>query len=59
MRSAGFWNFRQREWQFVTDVSGQSICHIFKGQSFHWLMFEDGNDRLSRNVGNNLPIYAA
>jgi len=45
---------------FFTDVSGQPICSIFKGQEIlHFLTIEDGNDRLSRNVGRELPLYAA
>jgi hypothetical protein len=42
------------EWQFITDVSGQPIVPFFKDKTL-----EDGTDRLSRNVGNNLPFYAA
>ena len=36
------------EWWFYTDVSGQPIGPIFKGQ--------DGTDRLSRNISNTLPF---
>jgi hypothetical protein len=46
------------EWSFCADVSGQPICPIFKGQEvsffFDFLTFEDGTDRLSRNVGTEL-----
>jgi hypothetical protein len=42
----------------LTDVSGQRIGPIFKGQeSDSW--FEDGTDTLSRNVGQQLPHDAA
>jgi hypothetical protein len=39
----------------VTDFSGQSICPILKGQAHS----EGGIDRLSRNVGDQLPINTA
>ena len=38
--------------QFLTDVSGQPVGPIFKGQ-------EDGTDRVSRNVCKDLPLHAA
>jgi len=31
---------------------------IFKGQEIHFLIIEDGTDRLSRNIGKVLPTYA-
>jgi hypothetical protein len=45
---------RSVEWLLVTDVSGHFICSIFKGQAVqeHWLTFEDGKYRFSRNVRN-------
>ena len=39
----------------VTDISGQPVGPIFKGQSVR----EDGTDMLSRNVCNKLPVCAA
>jgi len=53
-RSALLWDFTQRDWQFVTDVSGKPIFPIFKE-----FTFEDGADSLSRNVSKDLPLYAA
>jgi hypothetical protein len=51
MRYALFWDITRRRVLF-TDVSGQSICLIFKGQEY-------GTDTLSRNVGKQLPHDAA
>jgi hypothetical protein len=46
--------------EYHTDVSGQPIGPIFKGQVvfafLDYLMLEDGTDRLSRSVGMELPI---
>ena len=44
---------------FVTDVSGESISPIFKGQAVQedLLNFEDGTDMLFQNFGNQLPTY--
>ena len=52
---------RSLQWQFLTDVSGKRIGHIFNGQGFwdRFLTLEDWTDRLSRNVGKELPLYAA
>ena len=64
---------RSVELRFCTDVSGQTIGPIYKGQAAQedsqedWnvsvfldcLTLEDRNDRLSRNVGAKLPIYTA
>jgi len=47
------------EWQFCTDVPGQPIGTIFKGQAEDCLTLEDRTDRLSRNVCIELPFYAA
>ena len=47
-----FYILRSAEWYFPTDVSGQSIDLIFKGQ------LKMGPDRLSQNVGQKLPFYA-
>ena len=46
--------------QFPTDVSGQIIGPLVKGQDFmaEFLTLEYGSDRLSRNVGKELPILA-
>jgi hypothetical protein len=45
---------------FITDVSGQPIGPMFKGQEiqedFDILTLEDENDRLSRNIGKELPL---
>jgi hypothetical protein len=47
------------EWEYFTDVSGQRIGPIFKGQDVHdYLTFEDGTDTLYRNVGKGLPFDA-
>jgi hypothetical protein len=44
------------EWQSFTDVSGQRISPILKGQEVQgFLTLEDGTDRLYRNVGKGLP----
>jgi len=40
---------------YSTDVSRQPIGPVFNGQAFR----RDGTDRLSRNVGTDLPSYAA
>jgi hypothetical protein len=51
---------RSVEWYFHTDVSGQNIGPIFKGQIVLGLFnVEDGTEKLSRNVGTELPLYAA
>jgi len=49
------------EWWFPTEVSGHPIGPIAKGQALIpiCLTVEDGTDKLSRNVGKKLPIYAA
>ena len=47
-----------RRMAVVTEVSGQPIRDIFKGQAV-FLTREDETDRLSRNVDNQLPTYAA
>jgi hypothetical protein len=51
------------EWYFCTDVSGQPIGPIFKGQevqlsAWDFLTIEEGTDRLSLNVGTELPLNA-
>ena len=49
----------------ITDVSGHTIGHIFKGQEIQddsfldFLTLEDGTDRLSRNVGKELALHDA
>jgi hypothetical protein len=67
MRSAIFWDITQRRVVIFTDVSGQPLGPIFKGQEVQeenlffldFLTLEDGTDRLSRNVGKGLPLDAA
>jgi hypothetical protein len=44
------------QWQIGTDVSGQSIGNILKGQA---KTLEDGTNRLSRNVGSEFSLYTA
>jgi hypothetical protein len=44
--------------QLIADTLGQLIGPIFKGL-FDCLTLEDGKDRLSRNVGKQLPHHAA
>ena len=55
-------------WWMATDVSGQPIRPVFKGQAvqegqadqcFDYLIIEAGIDRLCQNVGNQLPTYTA
>jgi hypothetical protein len=65
MYSSGI--LRRVEWYFFTDVSGQRIGPIFKGQevqekkffSLDFLALEDGTDTLSRNVGKELSLDPA
>jgi hypothetical protein len=47
------WDVMQCYFVF-TDVSGQPICPIFKGQAVQEGCFtlEDGTDKLYKNVGN-------
>jgi hypothetical protein len=51
LRNFGLWLF--------TDVSGQPICPIFKGQAVHFvldcLVLKYDTVRLSRNVGKQPP----
>jgi hypothetical protein len=46
---------------FFTDVSGEYIVSIFKGQADQegFLTLEDETGKLSGNVGNQLPAYIA
>lgn len=61
-----FWGWEPRcfgivhsvEWQFRSDISGQPMGPLFKGQA-EWLPLEDKIDRLSRNVSNKLALYSA
>jgi hypothetical protein len=55
--SALFCDITQRRAIIVTDVSGQRMGPIFKGQEVLYRSF--GTDRLSRNVGTELPPKAA
>ena len=55
---------RSEDWLIITDVSGQPIGNFFKSQALQekrldFLTLENGTDRLSRNVGTELPFYAA
>jgi len=52
-RSAPSWDITQRIFVY-TDVSGQPIGPIFKGQEVQ----EESLDSLSRNVDKDLPVYA-
>jgi hypothetical protein len=62
MRSALFCGIPKRRAVF-TDVLGQRVSPIFKGQEFQeekdFLTLEDGTDTLSRNVGKHLPLDVA
>jgi hypothetical protein len=49
--------FRGVGWYVVTDVSGQRIGSMFKGQAIQE-GFEAGTGYLSRNVGGQLPAYS-
>jgi len=43
-------------WKIITGVLGKPIAPIFSGQAIlDFLILEDGNDRLSRNAGIELP----
>jgi len=57
MKSAVLWDITQCIVVIPTDVSGQHIDPILKGQVSKNL--EDGSERLSRNVGKDLPQNAA
>jgi hypothetical protein len=58
MISVLFWGITQRLTASITDVSGQCIGPIFKGQDVqeekYFLTLEDGTDMLSRNVSKGL-----
>jgi len=56
-RTALFWAITQQVGQTLTDISGQPVGPTFKGQEE--FILEDGNDRLSRNVGKELSLLAA
>jgi hypothetical protein len=49
MSSPLFWSITQFQWQSFTDVSGQRIGPILKGQEVQvdFLPLEDGTDTLS------------
>ena len=57
--SALFWNITQHTVVIPYDVSKQTIRPICKGQETEFLAFAEGADRLFRNVGKELPLYAA
>jgi hypothetical protein len=50
---------RSLEWYCRTDVSGQPVGPIFKGQTvfLYCLALEDGTNKMFRNVGTELPLY--
>jgi len=50
-----FWAIKQWVVVILADVSGQHIGLVFKGP-FGFLTFEDGTQRLSRNVGTTLCV---
>jgi hypothetical protein len=56
LRSGLFWDVTQRE-LVVSDVLGQRSSPISKGEAvlLDCLAFEDGTNRLRRNVGNYKP----
>jgi len=54
-----FGMLRSVNWQLVTDVSGQTINPICKGQAVHSFSLEDGTDNLSRHVGKYLLAQVA
>jgi len=56
LTSAPFRDFTQRGMVVPTDVSGQPIGPIFKGQA---LKDGEGTGRLSRNFGKKLLYYSA
>jgi hypothetical protein len=64
MRSAQVWDITQRGVVIQTDISGQPIDPILKGQEVprgktDCLTLKGGTDTLSRNVGKGLPLDAA
>jgi len=61
VRSVLFCDIMQRRVVIRYDVWGQPIGPIFKCHSIQeeCLDLEDGTDSFSRNVGNELPLYAA
>ena len=52
MSSELFWDITQLEWQFLTDVSGQPIGPIFKGQDIQDTL-ENETNKLSRKSIKN------
>jgi hypothetical protein len=44
-------------WQVFSNVSGQLVSPVFKGQEGSSVTLEDGTDRLLRDVGKQLPMY--
>jgi len=57
MRSNLFWELRSELWEFLTELSGHPISSSPKVKNLEFSKW--GTDRLSRNVGKELPIYAA
>jgi hypothetical protein len=58
-----YFDFTHHRMAIRSDVSRQPICPVFKGQVVQQVLdclnIEDGTDMLSRNVGTDLPLYAA
>jgi hypothetical protein len=59
VKSVLFWNITQR-------ICGNSLLTFWDNKSFSssrifldFLTLEDGTDRLSRNIGKELPLHAA
>jgi hypothetical protein len=59
MRSSLFCVVAEGRLIVISDVSGQPIGPIFKGQPENCLTLEDGTDMLLRGVGKYLLIYGA
>jgi hypothetical protein len=53
---SGIW--RNEAWKLLTDVSGQTIGPIFKGQEINFLNLQHGNDSISWNLGKKLSLRA-
>jgi hypothetical protein len=63
MTSVSFWGIMQRRMVSFTDILGQRIHPIFKGQEVQeendFLTLEDGTNMLSPNIGSGSPFDAA
>jgi len=60
MRPAIFWDFTQRRMVISCRRFGTTCkCYLQESSSpKDYLMSKDGNERLCRNVGKNLPFFA-